>query len=146
MADPLVTKAHIEGRIGADNLRRMLDFNHDGVVDLQAVDRYCEDATSKVRGALGPWYDTATSTSANASTATELRRIAIDAVLAMIARDFPGSTKWDWVAVMAQVDHDLKMIRNGRANLGSDGPPVQRSQRARARVVTGGGSGRGWND
>jgi hypothetical protein len=146
VADPLVTKAHIEGRVGADTLRRILDYNNDGATDPAAVLRFCEDATSKIRGALGPWYDTATSTAANADTATELRRIAIDAVLAMIARDFPNSSGWDWISRMEQVDRDLKMIRNGRADLGGGvAPPAQRSQRARV-LPTNRSGGRGWND
>jgi len=135
----------LENRIGPDPLRRILDYNGDGVVDKPSIDQYCEDATSKVRGALGPWYDTATTTGANAATATELRRIALDIALAMLARDFPGTTKWAWEPMMEFADRDLKRIQNGRANLGTDSPPAQRSQRARV-LPTNRSGGRGWND
>lgn len=142
MADPLITRAQLEAKIGAATLSRLTDHNGDGVADKSTLDRVCEDATSKVRGALGPWYETVTTTAANADTATELRRIALNVALGILACDFPGRTPWDWVAIMAQADQDLKMIRNGRANLGTDGPPPQRSQRARVQTRW----PRGWNE
>lgn len=144
MADPLITRVQLENRIGADTLRRLLDYNNDGATDKASLDQYCEDATSQVRGSLGPWYETAMTTAANAATATELRRIGLDIAIAMLARDFPGATKWDWVPMMEFAERSLKRIQNGRANLGTDGPPAQRSQRAR--VVSARNSGRGWND
>lgn len=145
MADPLITRAMLEARIGTDTLRRLLDYNNDGDADKPSIDQYCEDATSKVRGALGPWYETATTTASNATTATELRRIALDIALAMLARDFPGAVKGDWVPMMEFADRDLKRIQNGRANLGADSPPAQRSQRARV-LPSNRSGGRGWDE
>jgi phage gp36-like protein len=143
VADPLITRAQLENRLGKVTVQRLADDNNDGVADKSVVDQLLEDATSKVRGALGPWYDSATTTAENATTATELRRIALDAAVAMAAERRPTIIKLDWVEKMKQVDRDLARIANGRANLGADPPPAQRNQRAR--VISSSRGGRGWD-
>lgn len=144
MADPLITRAMLENRLGKVTVQRLTDDNNDGAVDKSVVDQLLDDATSKVRGALGPWYDSATTTAANAATATELRRIALDAAVAMAAERRPTIVKLDWIEKMKQVDRDLARIANGRANLGGPAPPAQTSQRARVLPMTRSG-GRGWD-
>lgn len=146
MVDPLITRAQLENRLGKTTVQRIFDDNNDGAIDKDTVEQILADASSKVRGALGPWYDSATTTPANSLVAEELRRIALDAAVAMAAQRKPTIIKMDWVDLMKQVDTDLKRIQNGRSNLGTDGPPAQRSQMARVVSTSRSGGGRGWND
>lgn len=145
MATSLITRVELENRLGRTTVQRLSDDNNDGVADKSVVDQILADASSKVRGALGPWYDSATTDSANAAVAEELRRIALDAAVAMAAERRPTIVKLDHVEKMKQVDRDLTRIQNGRSNLGADSPPLQRNQRARVLPTTRAG-GRGWND
>lgn len=141
MADPLITRAQLENRLGRDVVAQIYDDNNDGVADTNPVAQLLDDATSKVRGALGPWYDRATTTSADTATATELRRITLDAAVAMAAQRHSGYIRQNWRELMAQVDSDLKMIQSGRSNLGADPPPDPKMQGA-AQCFTSGT--RGW--
>jgi hypothetical protein len=117
---PLVVKADLERRLGAAFITRVFDNNNDGLRDGPTVDDVCADASSKVRGALGLVYDL---DDFDPTIATELKRIALDAALAITARDFPGAYPRDWVSLMQQVDLDLKQIRIGISNLGTKDPP-----------------------
>jgi hypothetical protein len=117
---PLVTRQNIERRLGADFTQRILDHNNDGVTDLPTIDEICADASSKVRGGLGLIYDIDTF---DPAIATELKRIALDCALAMIARDFQGAYPKDWVALMDRVDLDIANVRKGLANLGTKQAP-----------------------
>lgn len=118
--DPFVSRARLEGRLGADTVRRIFDHNNDGVADKPSLDAIFEDAESKVRGAIGPVYVQAL---LDPVTGKELRRIGLDAAIAMIARDFQGAYPRDWEPLMIQVDRDLKAVRLTMANLGTDESP-----------------------
>lgn len=117
---PLVTRQNVERRLGADFVQRALDHNNDGETDPPTIDEICADASSKVRGGLGLIYDI---DSFDPAIATELKRIALDCALAMIARDFQGAYPKDWVALMDRVDLDIANVRKGLANLGTKQAP-----------------------
>lgn len=116
----MITKAQLERRLSRDLVRRIYDDNNDGVGDPDPLQQLCEDASSKIRGAL-PAYDPDDMSPANALLTTELRRLSLDAAVAM-AGQRPGSGL-DWVSLMAQVDADLDRIRKGQASLGSRANP-----------------------
>ncbi len=124
MADQLVTRAKIEACIGAVTVQRLFDHNNDGAADKPSIDLICDQASSKVRGAL-PGHDPATLTAANALISTELARLALNAALAQIAIWFPGSTPFNGFELMAQTDRELEMVRRGQANLGSRSNPAE---------------------
>lgn len=117
---PLVTRANVERRLGADFVRRVFDHNNDGVTDPESLGELLSDASSKVRGGLGLVFDI---DNFDPAIATELRRIALEAALAMIARDFQGAYPKDWVSLMQQVDQDIANVRKGVANLGTKQAP-----------------------
>lgn len=119
MAEPLITKAQLIARLGQVQFGRVFDDNNDGQADKLSEEQVRKDASSKVRGAIGPTYTQAQLTAAN----DELIRITLDAAEAMSMRRRPTILKGDWTEVMAQVDKDLKAIRMTMANLGTDGAP-----------------------
>lgn len=130
---PLVSRTNVERRLGADFVRRVFDYNADGATDPDALKELCADADSKVRGGLGLVLDV---DAFDPAIATELRRIALDAALAMMARDFPGAYPKDWVALMQQVDQDIANVRKGIANLGTKQAPEPAANHG-VRVVSG---------
>lgn len=122
MADPLVTKAQLEARLGAKQFERIFDDNNDGVSDKLSETQLREDASSKVRGGL-PGYNPDDMTPANALISGELRRIALDACVAMCAQRRPTVLKMDWKELMDSVNSDLERIRKGQATLGANTNP-----------------------
>lgn len=127
MPDPLVTKAQLEACLGAPTVERLFDHNNDSAADKPSVDQICAHASSKVRGAI-PGYDPADLTPANAIISTELSRLALDAAVALTAKWFPGSSPFNWLELMGQVDKELEMVRKGQANLGSRTNPTEADQ------------------
>lgn len=117
---PLVTRQNVERRLGAGFVRRVFDHNGDSATDGPSLDELLADASSKVRGGLGLVFDI---DNFDPAIATELRRIALDAALAMMARDHQGAYPKDWVSLMDQVDRDIEKVRKGIANLGTKQPP-----------------------
>lgn len=117
---PLVTAADLRARLGADTVTRCFDHNSDSAADIPALDSICNDASSKVRGALGLVFDL---DGFDPTIATELKRLALDAAIAMTARDFPAAVTRNWVELMDQVDRDLAAVRKGMANLGTKQTP-----------------------
>lgn len=141
-ATPFVTKADLERRLGASVVQMLFDHNNDGSADAASITQICEDASSKVRGALGLVYDLDTF---DATVATELRRIALDAAVAMTARDFPGAYTRDWESLMVGVDRDLAAVRKGMANLGTKEPPEPAANQGGS-VLLGSDYGATWGD
>lgn len=117
---PLVTRLNVERRLGAAFVRRVFDHNTDGATDGPSLDDMLADASSKIRGALGLVFDI---DNFDPAIATELRRLALEAFLAMLARDHQGAYPKDWVALMEQVDGDIEKVRKGIANLGTKQQP-----------------------
>lgn len=123
MAAPLITRKQLENRLGREVVQRIYDDNNDGVADADPINQVLSDASSKVRGGL-PLYNPDDLTPANALLTDELRRLALDAAVAMTAQRHPGYTKYNWVELMEQIDADLDRIRKGQASLGSNASPT----------------------
>jgi hypothetical protein len=120
MAD-LITIEQLEARLSATGVTRLYDDDNDGEADDEPIAQLCRDASSKVRGKLGPVYDPDNIT---ADAADEVVRVALDQAFAMAVQRFPEVMKFhDWEKLMAQADKDLKELRNGMANLGVNTPP-----------------------
>lgn len=117
---PLVTPSDVKTRIGSKTADRYFDHNGDGLGDGPSLLSICADASSKVRGALGLVYDL---DNFDPAIAPELKRLALDAAIAMTARDHQGAVPRNWVELMEQVDRDLAQVRKGMANLGTKQPP-----------------------
>lgn len=117
---PLVTAQNLRDRLGDDVVVRFFDHNSDSAADPPALASICADASSKVRGALGLVYDL---DNFDPTIATELKRLALDAAIAMTARDFPAAVARNWIELMDQVDRDLAAVRKGMANLGTKQAP-----------------------
>ena|SRR6478609_7343047 len=137
--EALITAAQLTARIGAAVMARIFDDGNAGFADPDVVKQFVEDASSKVRGALGTVYGAAL---LDPSAAIELRRIALDCAHAMAAQRHPGALKLDGFAMMDQVNADLKLIRNGLANLGSTDPVQRKGLSGLVRLDT--KPGRGW--
>lgn len=114
----IITKAQLENRLGREVVARIYDDNNDGVGDANPITQILEDASSKVRGAIGAVYDTTLLTADNSAEAGELRRITLDVAVAMTAQRHSGYTKYNWRDLMEQADRDLKLLRTGMSNLG----------------------------
>jgi phage gp36-like protein len=130
VADPLITKEQLIARLGQNQFDRVFDDNNDGKADKLSEEQVRKDASSKVRGAIGPVYTQAQLTSAT----EELVRITLDVAEAMATRRRPTILKGDWTELMAQADKDLKAVRMTMANLGTDDSArAGRKQRWRGR-------------
>jgi hypothetical protein len=117
---PFITKAQLEKRLSSIIVKRIYDDDNDGVADTDPLDQLCMDASSKVRGKLGPVYNPDLLDSA---TVDEIRRITLDQAHAMAAQRFPEVLRIDGFRLMEQADKDLKALRIGDANLGVNGSP-----------------------
>lgn len=122
MAQPaMITAEEVRRRLGTDRVRRLYDDNNDGAADVGPLQQLAEDASSKIRGGL-PGYNPDDLSPANAALTTELRRLALDAAMAMAAQR--SGSAMDWVPMMQQVDADLALVRKGQASLGSNANPT----------------------
>lgn len=123
MADPLVTRAQLETRIGAVTLQRVADDNNDSVADKVVIDQILEDASGYVRGGM-PQHDPDDLTPANALITTELRRLALDVAEMMCAKRRPTILKKPWMDLKDSIDKDLDRLIKGQRSLGSKTNPV----------------------
>jgi phage gp36-like protein len=120
--EPLITKAQLEARLSRVLVQRIFDDNDDGVADNDPVTALIRDASSKVRGRLGPVYNPET---LDENTVDEVIRITLDVATAYAAQRHPEIVQYDWEALMKQSDADLKMLRLGEANLGTNASPPE---------------------
>lgn len=120
----LITPEQLENRIGLEVLKRIFDDYNVGEPSTEAVIQICEDASAKVRGGIGFDYDLdAVTSEAAATTAIELRRIALDCAHAMMMIRHPGFTKQDGFDMMRMVDKDLENLRKAQTTLGTKKAP-----------------------
>lgn len=123
MADPLVTRAQLEARIGVVMAQRIFDDNNDGVADKLVLDQLLADASGYVRGGM-PQHDPADLTPANALITDELRRLALDAAEMFCAKRRPTILKKDWKDLKDAIDKDLDRLLKNQRSLGSKTNPT----------------------
>jgi hypothetical protein len=123
MADPLVTKAQLESRVGATQLQRCCDDNGDGVGDTIVLDQLLDDASGYVRGGM-PQHDPDDLTAANALVTGELRRLALDAAVMMLAERRPTIIKRNAEKMRENIESDLERLLKGQRSLGSNTSPA----------------------
>lgn len=132
--NPLITKAQLEARLSRVLVQRIYDDNDDGDADADPVAALIRDASSKVRGRLGPVFDPET---LDENTVDEVVRITLDVAVAYAAQRHPEIVQYDWEALMKQSDADLKMLRLGEANLGTNQSPPEHAANQGGRVWSG---------
>lgn len=123
MADPLVTKAQLESRVGSTQLQRCVDDNGDGVGDKIVLDQLLDDASGYVRGGM-PQHDPDDLTPANALVTGELRRLALDAAVMMLAERRPTIIKRSAEKMRENIESDLERLLKGQRSLGSNTSPA----------------------
>lgn len=120
MAEPIITKAQLVARLGQAQFVRVFDDNNDGVGDRLSELQIRQDASGKVRGAIGLVFDVDQLTE---ETSYELTRVTLDVAEAMAARRRPTILQMDWVEAMKLANADLDKLRKGMSNLGTKDPP-----------------------
>ncbi len=123
MAEPLITRAQLEARIGAAQLQRCCDDNNDGATDKIVIDQLLEDASSYVRAGM-PQHNPNDLTPANALITTELRRLALDAAVLMLAERRPTIIKRNVEALREALEACLDRLLKGQRSLGSNTNPA----------------------
>lgn len=123
MATPLVTRAQLEARVGATQLQRCVDDNNDGAADKVVVDQLLADASGYVRGGM-PQHDPDDLTPANALVTDELRRLALDAAVLMLAERRPTIIKRNVERLREALDASLERLLKGQRSLGSKTNPT----------------------
>ncbi len=120
MGAPLITKEQLENRLSKLVLDRIYDDDGTGEANSEPVDALIRDASSKVRGKLGPVYNPDV---IDENTNAEVTRITLDVAVAYAYQRHPEIARADWEAIMKQADKELAEIRTGLANLGTNAPP-----------------------
>jgi hypothetical protein len=124
MAAPLITKAQLEARVGTTQLQRCCDDNNDGIGDKIVIDQLLDDASGYVRGGM-PQHDPDDVTPANALVTGELRRLALDAAVMMLAERRPTIIKGIPAATRREsLDASLERLLKGQRSLGSKTNPT----------------------
>lgn len=123
MAAPLITKAQVEARVGATQLQRCCDDNNDGQGDKIVIDQLLDDASGYVRGGM-PQHDPDDLTPANALVTGELRRLALDAAVMMLAERRPTIIKRNAEKMRENLEGELERLLKGQRSLGSKTSPT----------------------
>lgn len=124
MADPLpplFTRKQLESRCSPTTVQRVLDDFGEGAPDVDAVDQLIADASSKLRGKLGPIIDLE---ALDPLVATEARRIGLDLAEAFMAIRHPEVVRKDGFAMMKLALKELDDIRTAKADFGTEKGPV----------------------
>jgi hypothetical protein len=127
MATPLITKAQVEARVGVSQLARCCDDNNDGVGDKIVIDQLLADASGYVRGGM-PQHDPDDLTPANALVTDELRRLALDTAVLMLAERRPTIIKRNVERMREAIDASLERLLKGQRSLGSKTAPAPADQ------------------
>lgn len=129
--EPLITRAQLSARISPTALGRCCDDSGQGDADDDAVARALADASSKIRGKLGP---TLKVDELDPAVATEVVRIGLDIAHAYLAIRHPEVMRQDGFKMMQLADKDLCQIRIGEADLGTEeGEDMKQGARVRSK-------------
>lgn len=120
---PLITRAQLEARYSKTVVDRVFDDANDGEADNDSVQQILLDASSRVRGKIGPVVDL---NAIDPLVATEVQRIALDVAGAYLAMRHPELLRRDGFKILEQADKELSEIRLGKSDLGTEaGPELQ---------------------
>jgi hypothetical protein len=117
---PLITRGQLESRVSAVVLDRVLDDSGSGAAENDAVERILLDASSKVRGRIGPLTDL---NKLDPVKQTELVRIGLDIATAYLALRHPEIMKRDGFKLLEQAEKELEAIHIGKADLATEEDP-----------------------
>jgi hypothetical protein len=118
---PLFTRKELEDRCSPITVQRVLDDYGEGSPSVDAIDQIRADASSRLRGKLGPIINL---DALDPLVATEARRIGLDIADAMLAMRHPEVLRKDGVALMKLALKELDDIRTAKADFGTEKGPV----------------------
>lgn len=116
----LATREQLENRYSPVTVGRVCDDFDQGSSSNDAIEQILFDGSSKVRGRLGPLCDLS---QLDVFSATEVVRLTLDVCGAYMALRHPEVMRKDGDAMMRQADADLKAVRLGQADLGTEEEP-----------------------
>lgn len=119
--DPLVDRALVEARWSPVLVERVLNDIGNGAPSEDAIALIIEDASSFVRGYVGPIVDL---TQLDATVAPEVRRLTLDVVGALMAQRAPEVMRRNGFEMMKQAERHLERIRKGLNDFGSEDQPT----------------------
>jgi phage gp36-like protein len=120
-SEPFITAKQLNDRVGEIIVDRILRAPGSGKADPEAIERVCRDASSWVRGNIGPVYDLS---KLPEDSAEEIVRISLDVAHAYLAQRHPEIIRVDGFKMLEQAAKDIKKIRFGEANLGTREEPA----------------------
>lgn len=123
MVAPLITKDQLAAKVGATQLDRCCDDNNDGQGEKVVIDQLLADASGYVRGGM-PQHDPDDLTPANALVTDELRRLALEAAVMMLAERRPTIIKRNADKLRENLDNSLERLLKGQRSLGSKTSPT----------------------
>jgi hypothetical protein len=119
----LITREQLEARVSKTVLDRVLDDSGSGEADNDAVQQLLFDASSKVRGKIGPIVNL---NELDPATASEVVRISLDVATAYLALRHPELLRRDGFKILELAEKELCDIRLGKADFGTEsGPELQ---------------------
>jgi phage gp36-like protein len=119
----LITSAQVEARLSANVVRQIFDDDNDGKADDDAIDQLRDDATAWVLSWIAPMLGDVQDTNVLPTPyASELRRLALDAVVWMAAQRHPEYVRHDWERLKASNEHDLTTLRTAIRSIGEKPP------------------------
>lgn len=127
--EPLVDRAMVEARWSPALVQRVLNDYGQGSPSDDAIALLIEDASSKVRGYVGPIVNLE---ELDAVTAPEVRRLTLDVVGALMALRHPEVVRKDGEKLMKLAERDLERIREGKSDFGSEDQPTLANEGATA--------------
>lgn len=122
-----LTKAKLEARLSAVTVQRCLDDDQDGTPDDNTVTQCLTDASSWLRGKLGPFYD---SDALDSALAPEVERIGLDVATAYLCERHEEVMRRDPERLWKRAIDDIKEIRAQLADLGTRAAPTPVASRA----------------
>ena len=116
----LFTAEELYSRISKSRVSECLNDSGSGEADEDAVTQLITDCTLWVRGKIGPVAELSTLT---ATTAGDLKRIALDVARAYLCERAPEVMRQSSKDIFERCARDIKMIRIGEASPGTEVPP-----------------------
>lgn len=115
-----ISKAQLEARFGAAQVKAILDDDNDGVADADPLARVIADASSKVDSYLRHLYGRHMPF---AVVPDEVVRLTLDVACGMLAERHPEYCRRDFTKALDRAEKDLMLLRTGKTSLGVVGVP-----------------------
>lgn len=140
----LFTQSHLEAELSAEVVLRCLDYDNDGVVDVEAFEALQEDCAATVLARLAPVMPTLpmlaeTWQSDLTDVPLRLRKLAVRVAVAELAEKFPTTVRRDFEKIWRLVNGEFDRIRkDGLDSLGLGGEEPEHASNIGGTVWAGG--------